>query len=73
MRDPGSAGPNRHAANSKRYRLHKKRGEKIFYLAANVERLTDFLVRKRLLPDNRVHSHAEVELALAHWVDDETR
>jgi hypothetical protein len=59
--------------NSKRYRMRRARGQAVYYLSANSERLINFLVRKGLLPDDVVHSHAEIELALAHWVDDETK
>jgi hypothetical protein len=72
-RSPSVPPPNRLAANSRRYRLHKARGEKVYYLTANTERLINLLVRKGKLSDRDIHTHAMIELALAHWIDEEGR
>jgi hypothetical protein len=63
--------PSRHALNSRRRRLRKKRGQAVYHVTANSERLIDLLVRKGPLRDGAIHTHAEIEQALTHWIDDE--
>jgi hypothetical protein len=71
--DPRRASPTRHAANSARHRLRERRGQKVYRVTANSERLIDLLVRNGLLRDGVIHDHATVELALTHFIDDEGR
>jgi hypothetical protein len=59
--------------NAQRHRLRKARGQGVYLLAANKERLIDLLVRKGVLADDRIHGQAAIELALARWIDDETQ
>jgi hypothetical protein len=61
----------RHALNSARHRLRKRRGQEVYRVTANSERLIDLLVREGLLRDGVIHDHATIELALTHWIDDE--
>jgi hypothetical protein len=63
--------PNRHAANSKRHRLRERRGQAVYRVTANRERLIDLLVRAALLRDGVIHDHAAIEHALTVWIDDE--
>jgi hypothetical protein len=73
MRAPGFPAPSRHALNSARYRLRERRGQKVYRVTANGGRLVDLLVRERRLAKDAIHTHAEIELALTHWLDDEAR
>ena len=57
--------------NSRRYRLRRRRHQRVYRCTAD-ERLVDMLCRRGYLrADVVVHSSTEIELALTLWVADE--
>jgi hypothetical protein len=52
--------------------MRVRRGQALYRVPAKTEPLIDYLVARDLLRDGAIHSHAEIEAALAIVIDDLT-